>query len=303
MAWPEAEHASAILLDRTARVSDPPPVSLASSALACDVVRIDVDVTRAVVDVAAAEEPLELRLGGQPFVVIMRTPTADRDLAAGFLLSEQILTASSDVAAMRYCTDVDGRETANVLNIWLQGDAAERAQRALAGRRHVTANSACGVCGRRSIDDLLAGTRRVDARAPVTQTVIASLPDTLRAAQPAFDRTGGLHAAGLFTTAGSLRRIAEDVGRHNAVDKVIGASLFADELPLDDNVLFVSGRTSFEIVQKAVVAGVPIVASVSAPSSLAIALAREAGVTLIGFVRAGSFNIYTGQERVVLDVR
>ncbi len=282
-----------------------PPVSFASSALEFDVVRVDADVgaharARVIVDVAATEEPLELRLGGQPFVVIMRTPNADRELAMGFLLSEQIISAPGDVAEMRYCTDVDGRDTANVLNIWLQGEAIERAQRAMSGRRHVTANSACGVCGRRSIEDLLAGTRRVDARADVKRTVIGSLPDTLRAAQPTFDRTGGLHAAGLFTTAGSLRRIAEDVGRHNAVDKVIGASLVADEVPLGDTVLFVSGRTSFEIVQKAVVAGIPIVASVSAPSSLAIELAREAGVTLIGFVRGGGFNIYTGQERVVL---
>jgi FdhD protein len=280
-------------------------VSFASSALEFDVVRVEADVgaharARVIVDVAATEEPLELRLGGQPFVVIMRTPNADRELAAGFLLSEQIITAPGDVAEMRYCTDVDGRDTANVLNIWLQGDATARAQRAIAGRRHVTANSACGVCGRRSIEDLLAGMRAVDAQADVKRTVIGSLPDTLRAAQPTFDRTGGLHAAGLFTTAGSLRRIAEDVGRHNAVDKVIGASLFADEVPLGDTLLFVSGRTSFEIVQKAVVAGIPIVASVSAPSSLAIELAREAGATLIGFVRGGGFNIYTGHARVVL---
>jgi FdhD protein len=275
-------------------------VSFPSSALEFDVVRVDAGVTRVVVDVAAAEEPLELRLGGQPFVVIMRTPSADRELAAGFLLSEQIITAPDDVAEMRSCTDGDGRDTTNVLNIWLQGDAAARAQRAIGERRHVTANSACGVCGRRSIEDLLAGTRGINARADVKRTVIGSLPETLRAAQPTFDRTGGLHAAGLFTTAGGLRRIAEDVGRHNAVDKVIGASLFADEVPLGDALLFVSGRTSFEIVQKAVVAGIPIVASVSAPSSLAIELAREAGVTLIGFVRDGGFNIYTRHERVVL---
>jgi FdhD protein len=275
-------------------------MSLPSSALEFDVVRVEADATRVIVDLAAAEEPLELRLGGQPFVVIMRTPNADRELAAGFLLSEQIVTAPGDVAEMRYCTDADGRDTANVLNIWLQGDATARAQRALAGRRHVTANSACGVCGRRSIEDLLTGRRSVDAKSDVKRTIIASLPDTLRAAQPTFDRTGGLHAAGLFTTEGCLRRIAEDVGRHNAVDKVIGASLFADDVPLGDTVLFVSGRTSCDIVQKAVVAGIPIVASVSAPSSLAIELAREAGVTLIGFVRSAGFNIYTGHERVAL---
>jgi FdhD protein len=275
-------------------------VSLSLSAHEFDVVRVGADRSCAVTDVAAAEEPLELRLGGQPFVVIMRTPGADRDLAAGFLLSEQIVVSAAEISTLRYCTDDTGRDAANILNIWLNGLASERAQRALAGRRHVTANSACGVCGRRSIEDLLDGVRTVAATTTVTREVVESLPASLRAAQSTFDRTGGLHAAGVFSSTGELLRVAEDVGRHNAVDKVLGASLLADETPLQDALLFVSGRTSFEIVQKAVVAGSPIVASVSAPSSLAIDLARQANLTLIGFVRGRSFNIYTGQERVLL---
>jgi FdhD protein len=265
-----------------------------------DVVRVAASAGLPVSDVAAAEEPLELRLGGEAFVVIMRTPGADRDLAAGFLLSEQIVQSRTDVAAMRYCTDEDGRDSPNVLSVWLQGEAAIRAQRAMQGRRHVAANSSCGVCGRRSIDDLMAGVHRINGHATIARTVIDSLPRSLRAAQETFERTGGLHAAGLFDCEGRLLYTAEDVGRHNAVDKVIGTALMRDEVPLNNRVLFVSGRTSFEIVQKAVVAGIPVVAAVSAPSSLAVELARESGVTLLGFVRDGSFNIYAGKERIAL---
>jgi len=249
-------------------------------------------------DVAAAEEPLEIRLGGTPFVVIMRTPGADQELAAGFLLSEQILRSRADLASARHCTDEDGRDAPNVLNVWLAGEAVERAAAALAGRRHVTASSACGVCGRRSIDDLMEGVRRVDSTLALPRSVVVTLPSRLRAAQKTFDETGGLHAAGLFDDTGSLVAVDEDVGRHNAVDKVIGREWLAGRAGLSDRVLFVSGRTSFEIVQKAVVAGIPIVASVSAPSSLAIELARDAGVTLLGFVRDGTFNIYAGAARL-----
>ena len=173
-----------------------------------------------------------------------------------------------------------------------------RAATVMAGRRLVTANSSCGVCGRRSIDDLLHGLAKLPSGFSVARAVVAAMPDRLRAAQRAFDQTGGLHAAGLFDAAGTLVQIAEDVGRHNAVDKVIGAELLQGRLPLADRVLFVSGRTSFEIVQKAVCAGIPVVASVSAPSSLAISLATDAQVTLLGFVRNGGFDIYAGAERV-----
>ena len=265
-----------------------------------DVLRVGADSGLPVCDVAAAEEPLELRLGGERFVVIMRTPGADRDLATGFLLSEQIVRSASDISAMRYCTDQDGRDSSNVLSVWLNGDAALRAHHAMSGRRHVTSNSSCGVCGRQSIDDLMTGLRHINGSARVTRIVVDSLPHVLRASQETFARTGGLHAAGLFDCRGQLLHTAEDVGRHNAVDKVIGAALTKGAIPLSDRVLFVSGRTSFEIVQKAVVAGIPIVAAVSAPSSLAVELARESGVTLLGFVRDGSFNIYTGRERITL---
>lgn len=244
-------------------------------------------------DVAAVEEPLEIRLDGQSFVVTMRTPGADPDLASGFLLSEQIVRAAGDIADIRHCTLDD-----NILYVTLTGDGALRAAEAMNGRRHVTATSACGVCGRRSIDDLMTGTRRVESTMTVGRRVIEGLPAALRAAQCAFDQTGGLHAAGLFDAEGVLIRIAEDVGRHNAVDKVLGAELRSGRLPLSDRILFVSGRTSFEIIQKAVVAGVAVVAAVSAPSSLAIELAREANLTLLGFVRGPGFNIYAAPARV-----
>ena len=250
----------------------------------------------AVTDVAATEEPLEIRLDGHAFVVTMRTPGADPDLAAGFLLSEQIVRAPADIADIRHCPPND-----NILYVTLAEDAAMRAAEAMKGRRHVTTTSACGVCGRRSIDDLMTDGRTVESTMPVGRGVIEGLPGALRSAQRAFDQTGGLHAAGLFDPAGGLIRIAEDVGRHNAVDKVLGAELRAGRLPLSDRILFVSGRTSFEIIQKAVMAGLPVVAAVSAPSSLAIDLARDANITLIGFVRGSTFNIYAVPERVVLE--
>jgi FdhD protein len=246
-------------------------------------------------DVAAVEEPLEIRLDGHAFVVTMRTPGADLDLAAGFLLSEQIVRAAGDIADIRHCTLDD-----NILYVTLSGDAGLRAAEAMTSRRHVTATSACGVCGRRSIDDLMNHTRKVESTMSIGRQAIEALPSTLRAAQQAFDQTGGLHAAGLFDADGVLIRIAEDVGRHNAVDKVLGAELRSGRLPLSDRILFVSGRTSFEIIQKAVMAGVAVVAAVSAPSSLAIELARDANVTLIGFVRGATFNIYSAPERVAL---
>ena len=247
-------------------------------------------------DVAAVEEPLEIRLDGHSFVVTMRTPGADPDLASGFLLSEQIVHGAADIADIRHCPPND-----NILYVTLADDAAMRAAEAMNGRRHVTTTSACGVCGRRSIDDLMTDGRRVESTLSVGRGVIEALPGALRAAQRAFDQTGGLHAAGLFDAGGSLMRIAEDVGRHNAVDKVLGAELRAGRLPLSERILFVSGRTSFEIIQKAVMAGVAIVAAVSAPSSLAIELACDAHVTLIGFVRGSTFNIYAVPERIALE--
>jgi FdhD protein len=277
-----------------------------------EIVRIRGQERGADTDRAAMEEPLEVRLQGRPFAVIMRTPGADRELAAGFLLAEQVIASADDLGTIEYCTDpaiagrsVQGRRDGgsdrpvpqeNVVNVTLTDPA--RVDRVLADRRQVTTTSSCGLCGRRTIESLIVSIPRVETTWSMRATDLLGLPARLRAAQAGFDETGGLHAAGLFTAAGRLTDYAEDVGRHNAVDKVIGRMLMREALPLSQHVLCVSGRTSFEIVQKAVVAGIPIVAAVSAPSSLAIDLAQEAGVTLVGFVRGDSFNIYAHPQRI-----
>jgi FdhD protein len=272
--------------------------SLNGALQAIAIARVSGTRTEHVRDVAAVEEPLEIRLHGTSFAVIMRTPGADRELTAGFLLSERIISGTEDVGLIRHCVDPNGEAAPNVVNVVLDGSAADRVDALLTARRALTATSACGVCGRRTIDDLTTAIERIRLSWRVSARSIESLPAALRARQTAFAETGGLHAAGLFDREGRLIASAEDVGRHNAVDKVIGAQLLTDRLPLDDRLLFVSGRAGYEIVQKALVARIPIVASVSAPSSLAIDLAREAGVTLLGFVRDGTFNIYTGAERI-----
>jgi FdhD protein len=268
-------------------------------------------------DRAAVEEPLEVRLHGRPFAVIMRTPGADQALTAGFLLSERVLKSADDLGTIEHCRtggtrldgglqpgSVDAEETAeNVVNVTLTGRSSADLDRMLVERRQTLTSSSCGMCGRLTIDSLRAdietipaARRRADFR--MAAAAVSCLPDRLRHAQAVFDETGGLHAAGLFTTDAALVAAAEDVGRHNAVDKVIGRMLMADELPLSSHVLFVSGRTSFEIVQKALFAGIPVVAAVSAPSSLAIDLATETGITLVGFVRGNGFNIYAHRERI-----
>lgn len=264
-----------------------------------NVVRVRDGRRAAAVDRAATEEPLEVRLHGQPFAVIMRTPGADRELAAGFLLAERVLASADDLGAIAHCTDEGADHPENVLNVTLTKASAARLERLMADRRLVTMNASCGMCGRLTIDSLRTDAPALECVWTVSRASLVAMPDRLRAAQAVFDETGGLHAAGLFTRNGALEDSAEDVGRHNAVDKVIGRMVLCDAIPLSDRMLFVSGRTSFEIVQKAFLAGIPIVASVSAPSSLAIALAAEAGVTLVGFVRGDSFNIYTHAERVV----
>jgi FdhD protein len=263
-----------------------------------DVVRVEGCAAARTRDVAAAEEPPEIRLQGSPFVVTMRTPGADRELAAGLLLSERIITSAEDLGTIRHCAGASDEAEGNVLDVTLMGAAAARADAALAGRRLVATTAACGICGRRSIDDLMQNIPRLAADWSMPAALVATLPARLRAAQAVFDETGGLHAAGLFDRSGALVASAEDVGRHNAADKAIGSQLLLERWPLGDVALFVSGRTSFEIVQKAVVAGIPIVGAVSAPSSLAIDLARTANVTLLGFVRGDTFNIYTGEHRI-----
>jgi FdhD protein len=249
-------------------------------------------------DLAAVEEPLEVRLHGKPFAVIMRTPGDDRALAAGFLLSEGVLSHASEIGAIEHCRHPDRPEGHNVVDVYLVGDARASVDRHVAERRNVLANSSCGLCGRVTIEALRTRASTLPVTWTMTKGAAARMPATLRARQEVFDGTGGLHAAGLFQPDGCCGASAEDVGRHNAVDKVIGAMLIEDRLPLERYALAVSGRASYEIIQKAWLAGVGLVCAVSAPSSLAIDLAEEAGITLLGFARDGGFNLYTHPDRL-----
>jgi len=270
-----------------------------------EIVRVQDGRQRPDVDRTAAEEPLEIRLHGRPFAVIMRTPGADVALTAGFLLAERVLRSADDLATIEHCRERptpgasgEAPHPENVVNVTLAGGSAAGLDQAMADRRQVLGNSSCGLCGRLTIASLKTDVAPLSFAGRVSAATIARLPDSLRDAQAVFKETGGIHAAGLFTVDGAVQAVAEDVGRHNAVDKVIGQMLLAERLPLSDLILFVSGRTSFEIVQKAVLAGIPLVGAVSAPSSLAVELAREVGITLMGFTRGGSFNIYSHPGRV-----
>jgi FdhD protein len=249
-------------------------------------------------DHVAVEEPMEVRVNGAPFAVVMRTPGADRDLAAGFLLAEDVIRDGDEIGLIEYCLDADDEGRGNVLNVTVLGDAVARLDDRLANRRQVMMTASCGLCGRRTIESLRARVPAVTGGWSVSAAVVTSLPPALRRAQRVFESTGGLHAAGLFDLDGRLLLVAEDVGRHNAVDKIAGRMLLEGRLPLSRTILQVSGRTSFELVQKALLAGIPMICAVSAPSSLAIDLAREAGMTLCGFVRGDSFNVYANPERV-----
>ncbi len=271
---------------------------MAEAFRAVDVVRVRDGVSNQGIDRAATEEPLEVRLHGRPFAVIMRTPGADRELAAGFLLAERVLTHPDDLGAIEYCTDPSAEHPENIVNVMLANQSLEALDRVLADRRQVMGNSSCGMCGRLTIESLCTDLPAIASRWTIPAQTLVDIPDRLRAAQRIFDETGGLHAAGLFTREGRLDAMAEDVGRHNAVDKVVGRMLMQDRLPLSDHLLFVTGRSSFEIVQKAFLAGVPLVAAVSAPSSLAIELAQDSGVTLVCFLRGRNFNVYAHPERI-----
>jgi len=247
-------------------------------------------------DYLAAEEPLEIRVGDEPLSVTMRTPGHDRELAAGFLFTEGLIQRREQIVKLESAEPQDGTNRGNVIQAELAPDAAPDFVKM---KRHFFAASSCGICGKASIDSirsrLLAAPNpdfRLDAE------LLVRLPDALRSSQDVFQRTGGLHAAALFDTRGKLLVLREDIGRHNAVDKVIGWALLEGRVPLADSVLLVSGRGGFEIVQKAIIAGVPVVASVSAPSGLAVQLARELRLTLIGFLRGRRFVIYAGEERV-----
>ncbi|NMO54453.1 formate dehydrogenase accessory sulfurtransferase FdhD [Actinoplanes sp. TBRC 11911] len=266
------------------------------------VVKINIDATsepRPRPDDLAAEEPLEIRVRKEPLAVTMRTPGQDIDLAMGFLLTEGVISAADDVVTAQLCAGTDTPNTYNVVDVVLGPDVPPPATDPT---RNFYTTSSCGVCGKASIDAVRTRSRyRVgDDPMTVAARTLAELPDRLRTAQRTFERTGGLHAAGLFTAAGELLVLREDVGRHNAVDKVIGWALREGRLPLTGHVLLVSGRASFELTQKAWMAGIPVLAAVSAPSTLAAELADEAGMTLIGFLRGPSMNVYTSPERVTV---
>ncbi|KND39888.1 MULTISPECIES: formate dehydrogenase accessory sulfurtransferase FdhD [Streptomyces] len=258
-------------------------------------------------DTLVAEEPMEIRLNGKPLAITMRTPGDDFALAAGFLVSEGVLAERSDLQNIVYCAGAteDGANTYNVVDV---RTSPEVVVPDITLERNVYTTSSCGLCGKASLDAV-----RTTARWAVDDThggeappvrldpeLLASLPDRLRAAQRVFDRTGGLHAAALFGEDGELLDVREDVGRHNAVDKLVGRALQNGALPLSRAVLLVSGRASFELAQKAVMAGIPVLAAVSAPSSLAVDLAAEAGLTLVGFLRGSSMNVYAGEHRIAL---
>ncbi|WP_030948589.1 formate dehydrogenase accessory sulfurtransferase FdhD [Streptomyces sp. NRRL S-646] len=253
-------------------------------------------------DTLVAEEPLEIRLNGRPLAITMRTPGDDFALAAGFLVSEGVLARAEEVANIVYCAGAtaDGSNTYNVVDVQLAPGVPVPD---ISLERNVYTTSSCGLCGKASLDAV-----RTTARWPIADTspirvtpaLLSALPDQLRAAQRVFDRTGGLHAAALFSPGGELLDLREDVGRHNAVDKLIGRALQSGRLPLSQTILLVSGRASFELAQKAVMAGIPLLAAVSAPSSLAVDLAAETGLTLVGFLRGTSMNVYTGEQRIDL---
>lgn len=255
-------------------------------------------------DLVATEEPLEIRLVAGPqrrrVAVTMRTPGQDFELAAGFLFGEGVLSDPHEVAQISYCLDpdLDSEQRYNVVNVFLRREQLPDLHLLT---RHFYTTSACGVCGKAALEALrIRGCPALGEGPGVDAAVIRTLPDRLRAAQGLFAATGGLHAAALFTREGELVAVREDVGRHNAMDKLIGWAFLEGRLPLGDHVVMVSGRASYELVQKAVVAGIPVFCAVSAPSSLAVEVARAFGLTLIGFLRGAGFNVYSGFERIVL---
>lgn len=254
-------------------------------------------------DQLATEEPLEIRLVSPQttIAVTMRTPGADFELAAGFLYSEGVVKCRDDIARISYCVDpsIDGEQRYNIVNVELKAGLSVNLQPL---ERHFFTTSACGVCGKASLEALrLRGYPVIANGTQVPVNLIYRLPEQLQNAQRVFSSTGGLHAAALFDTQGQLLAVREDVGRHNALDKLIGSALLSGQLPWSNHIVMVSGRTSFEIVQKCLAASVPIICAVSAPSSLAVALAREFGVTLVGFLRGERFNVYAGRERLAIE--
>ncbi|MFQ5742545.1 MAG: formate dehydrogenase accessory sulfurtransferase FdhD [Acidobacteriota bacterium] len=244
-------------------------------------------------DELAVEEPCEIRLEGESVAVLMRTPGHDRELAAGFLFTEGIV-GPGDVGTIAHCADADSLHADNVVEVRMAPGHEPRRS----WQRNFFASSSCGICGKASIESIQLDAPPVAAGPTVSQAVLSRLVDGLRGGQTVFSATGGLHAAAIFEAAGRMIVLREDVGRHNAVDKAVGHALLADRLPLDEHVLVVSGRTSFEIVQKALMARLPVVAGVSAASSLAVELAAKSNMTLVGFLRGEHMNVYSGQQRI-----
>ena len=247
-------------------------------------------------DELVVEEPIEIRVGDQSLIVVMRTPGQDFELAAGFLYTEGIINSFQDIGTIAYCEDVEQADLQNIINVNLtNGWDAESED---GWQRNFHANASCGLCGKMTIESVRQAVPPIDSQLRVNPEIVYMLNDLLRSSQSVFEATGGLHAAGLFTAGGELLIIREDIGRHNAVDKVVGQALLAEMFPLDNHVLMVSGRASFEIVQKALFARIPVVVAVSAGSTLAVELAQESGMALIGFTRGNRMTVYSCPERI-----
>ncbi len=244
-------------------------------------------------DVTACEEPLEIRIEGRSIAVVMRTPGHDEELVAGFLVTEGVVRRARDILEISQCPSLDNKH-GNVVDVLLGGAVVNWDSLT----RHVFSASSCGLCGKTSIESVFQRFPPVTADWQLDAARLAALPDRLRAAQTAFEQTGGLHASALFDLDGNLLVLREDVGRHNALDKVLGWALQRDRLPLDRHILLVSGRVSFELMQKALAAGIPLIAAISAPSSLAVDFARDSGQTLVGFLRGPTMNVYTHAQRL-----
>ena len=265
-------------------------------------VTIDEGISKQHIDRVAVEEPLEIRLlagtGRRSLVLTMRTPGHDFELAAGFLFNEGIVKSRDEILGISYCLDADIEQTQqyNIVNVQLRAPSLPDLS---AYTRLFSGYGACGICGRESIEALEArGLDIIDDSTTVAPDILYELPERMRAAQPIFERTGGLHATALFNASGELLVLREDIGRHNAFDKIVGEAFLSDKLPLKGRIALVSGRASFELVQKAIAAQIPIIASISAPSSLAVDLGRRFGITLVGFLRGHRANVYAAEERV-----
>ncbi len=249
-------------------------------------------------DSLVVEEPLEIRVDGQSLIVVMRTPGHDFDLAAGFLYTEGLITSSDDIGTIAYCEaeDIESPNLQNIINVHLtNGQILEEQE---GWQRNFHANASCGLCGKMTIESVKQEIPPITSKIRIDSDILYLLNNRLRSTQSIFEATGGLHAAGLFDDQGELQIIREDVGRHNAVDKVIGQALLVEKLPLDRHILMVSGRASFEIIQKALFARIPVIVAVSAASSLAVELAQEGEVTLIGFMRGKGMTVYSHPSRI-----